>query len=1041
MKKTDIESLTIQLDHFDTSKDSKEFLEAIMQRLEKIAATWENEESLESLYLKELAKESSSDTTVTSTSTGGGATANTSSAQKSFVGSTTPSGIEVGEGSTSFSLVKLAKSSVDLITDEVKKSEFNNSSNENATDKDTDQISASSINIIESNSSVYSDIESQQVISVPVVDDVNSPSNERIKSKIKKKIKIVKATKDKRAIKYWEDLLDKFENGATANDFNKKEGHEEFTKMYFDLQGWRLATDEELKNRGEIYNLNWSELSEKIIFKIINLLNEEKGEEVKEYYKKLIQEIKKAKNIKVLFEEHDELFVLLKSIFPKLPNSINVYTLKSIYPNLSPKKIYPIDIGAESIYFIWAKTLLNEVVVKGGIGERTKKSDGTYPKLKKGQWYDYDRINNPTKKDSSFWKAAIYNTEKGNHFYYNTIAQRHAYYLFADAYLKEKKIISQWFEAAAIVTIGSLKEQMNGETALGAAEGMNLWYLSKDTEDFLKGGNRYLFQDNMENVRLLLKGKGRLSGQFTDAKGKLQTFKNLTKQELDLKLVEFEQSLVQEYINQNLDEKETDLLDITSYSVKKAKNLIDFSLSDSKIGYEDLVLYYSKEMATMMSKSKNDNNFDREFLDVIASSDQTRKKAIIKQINENFTHWMSPDIMQDVLNKYFRKGEVIDFNFGKYDDRVKLGQSMVKELYFLAKSDVFKSKIFDTIINKPNSYFKKSESFIIDQKDTISIDENEKHLKDYKFFERIERINNNLSIKVPYILENSNEIVETFVNLVLSAVEELVDALIDIAENIIQELEKLYNELKSDLIEAILKDNKNKYTLQNYLEILRKILEKIYASHEKIKASTINRFKAIPLNTMGLLMEKTAKQIYPPFNPNWKEEKKIDYFKSNDVATVAILLYEFGSSKGPAIRNFDYYEHAIAKAIIKDRIIQEIMEETLILLRKTNYDFEKMPDSKEFKINLEFSPTPIYTIESLDKHLASDLAQIFIGGAFALVRIRNKKIEGYIYNETSLESLLLHLDIGNVERTGKNDPRLSTIIQRYYFTFKLPKKQ
>jgi hypothetical protein len=131
--------------------------------------------------------------------------------------------------------------------------------------------------------------------------------------------------------------------------------------------------------------------------------------------------------------------------------------------------------------------------------------------------------------------------------------------------------------------------------------------------------------------------------------------------------------------------------------------------------------------------------------------------------------------------------------------------------------------------------------------------------------------------------------------------------------------------------------------------------------------------------------------------------------------------------------------HKFAQAILQDRMIDEIMEETLKLLRQTNYDFVNKPDSKDLKVDLELSPTPLYLIESFDKHLNSNLAQIFIGGAFALVRIKNKKLEGYIYNKTSRESLMLHLNIGNRIRknNGTKEKGLSTIMQRFYFTFKL----
>ncbi|MCP2729018.1 hypothetical protein [Limnofasciculus baicalensis] len=153
------------------------------------------------------------------------------------------------------------------------------------------------------------------------------------------------------------------------------------------------------------------------------------------------------------------------------------------------------------------------------------------PDLKNGQWYDIDReYDIPKNPQQSFWKAAVYNTTNNNYKAYKTIAQRHAFYKFADAYLntQDKAIKSKWFKAAAIVT---------QDNAVGAAEGVNLWFLSDNAEEFLKGGNEFLFQYNMKNFSYLMQGS------------EIPGMEGLRGRELDHRLVEFEQSKVQEFIN------------------------------------------------------------------------------------------------------------------------------------------------------------------------------------------------------------------------------------------------------------------------------------------------------------------------------------------------------------------------------------------------------------------------------------------------------------------------------------------------------------
>ncbi|MBF7092868.1 M23 family metallopeptidase [Flavobacterium sp. ALJ2] len=213
----------------------------------------------------------------------------------------------------------------------------------------------------------YASVATQQTLTVPQMLQKNSsePTIEVVKVGIKKRLDLAITANNSVEIEYWRGISNAFDEGATAQDFDGKKDQERFTKMYFGLQKWRLATiDEATIDEATINNVNWGEVSESMIFKLSQLSKEEKEDRLVRYYNKLIKEIRNpAINIPQLFSEHDELFLLLKSIFPHLPAKITIQTQKGSYPDLSPQKMYP-DLGVKDMYFIWSETQLDEVVIK-----------------------------------------------------------------------------------------------------------------------------------------------------------------------------------------------------------------------------------------------------------------------------------------------------------------------------------------------------------------------------------------------------------------------------------------------------------------------------------------------------------------------------------------------------------------------------------------------------------------------------------------------------------------------------------------------------
>ena len=171
-----------------------------------------------------------------------------------------------------------------------------------------------------------------------------------------------------------------------------------------------------------------------------------------------------------------------------------------------------------------------------------------------------------------------------------------------------------------------------------------------------------------------------------------------------------------------------------------------------------------------------------------------------------------------------------------------------------------------------------------------------------------------------------------------------------------------------------------------------------------------------------------------------REEDKQLIFKEDAVKTVGILLWEFATGTGKGSRKFQYGVHPFANSVFEGRIINEIVDEFNGKLKNDGYDFSKVGNSNKHRIWLEFSPNsnPNSWMESLNKHIDSNLPQFFIGGAFADVEIQDKNLIIQIYNETSRSSLMLHIG-SNYDRVPNSEEQkpLSTIKQYIKASFKL----
>lgn len=142
--------------------------------------------------------------------------------------------------------------------------------------------------------------------------------------------------------------------------------------------------------------------------------------------------------------------------------------------------------------------------------------------------------------------------------------------------------------------------------------------IEKSVDTFLNEGNAYLFAENIKNAKGLIENDGSLSGHFEDANCVFMMFDGLCGIDLDYTLVCFEQSLVQTFI----------------------------------IKYEQKV--GSEKMEEIL-------------------------KSVSGLFSGYLSYFLGDSNIKKVMNEHFKGGE--SFNFRSYNDRVKLGQKLIDELY------------------------------------------------------------------------------------------------------------------------------------------------------------------------------------------------------------------------------------------------------------------------------------------------------------------------------------------------------------------------
>jgi RHS repeat-associated protein len=196
---------------------------------------------------------------------------------------------------------------------------------------------------------------------------------------------------------------------------------------------------------------------------------------------------------------------------------LSVDPLTKQYPELTP-------------YQFASNTPIQAIDLDGG---EAKFVNGSFninsrPKLKQTEWF----VINGQTNWATFVAASEYNTKTGNTSAYKLIYERSNYYKWANGVASSRGV--NWFGAARDVTSANM---------VGAAEGINLWFMSSNTENFMAGANKFLFEQNMKNFGPWLTDS---KNPITDGKN---SYGHLTGASLDNQMVIIEQDKLEIYID------------------------------------------------------------------------------------------------------------------------------------------------------------------------------------------------------------------------------------------------------------------------------------------------------------------------------------------------------------------------------------------------------------------------------------------------------------------------------------------------------------
>jgi hypothetical protein len=294
------------------------------------------------------------------------------------------------------------------------------------------------------------------------------------------------------------------------------------------------------------------------------------------------------------------------------------------------------EIGSETLNLIAKK--FNSIVKDKISQEKAKSSTGTWNKEGKSQKYG-TTIKNIMNGNTDPYKGTFQSRQT----FYRQIHE--LLYAKPNEEAKDaiksfglKPIHSNWFQAAAAV---------NQANALGAADNINLWIMSDDTEKMLRYCGVELLKENIVTAKQMLLGT--LNKTFVNAKGKnIKLDKSAQGQILDNRLVEYEQTK----LNKIMAEYKTKVGKDTW------KSMIDgINASFGLPAAPSLIMGVIKKFFGPKTAAVGG------VLDILLNNTSTAYKAISGLITK--------------ISNYFNH----TFNIDNYDNRVILGKGCVSEIY------------------------------------------------------------------------------------------------------------------------------------------------------------------------------------------------------------------------------------------------------------------------------------------------------------------------------------------------------------------------
>ena len=219
----------------------------------------------------------------------------------------------------------------------------------------------------------YASVAAQQTLTVPSILQANSgePTIEAVKAEIKKKLAVAIIANDSVAIGYWASISKAFDEGATVQAFDGQPNNMLFTEMYVMLKKSNSVIQSQ--------NFNWESVRKKMIGSIdSNILNGKISKGSKSRWELIKKQLNDDSiNVANLFEQYDELFLLLKEVegLDSLPNTITITTKTKIYPNLSADNLYA-NIGKDAVY-VFLKEINNEEVQGSAVNKGAVKIKNT----------------------------------------------------------------------------------------------------------------------------------------------------------------------------------------------------------------------------------------------------------------------------------------------------------------------------------------------------------------------------------------------------------------------------------------------------------------------------------------------------------------------------------------------------------------------------------------------------------------------------------------------------------------------------------------